>query len=185
MPNPKPKPSRKPRALSLSLTLGLTLSLALTQAAFSLLDQPGTDANCRDAGGRSVLMIAACAGHGDLVRLLLQVLRARALVLVSSRRGEAGGGSNFSLLTARYSLLATHDSRLTTHDVPYYSQHGADTDAKDFASGHTALQMAKQRGQQDVVEALDPAAAAAAEAVRRARGSSYGPPSDDEEASEP
>ena len=44
--------------------------------------------------------------------------------------------------------------------------------------------MAKQRGQQDVVEALDPAAAAA-EAVRRARGSSYGPPSDDEEASEP
>ena len=72
MPNPKPKPSRKPRALSLSLTLGLTLSLALTQAAFSLLDQPGTDANCRDAGGRSVLMIAACAGHGDLVRLLLQ-----------------------------------------------------------------------------------------------------------------
>ena len=104
------------------------------EAAFSLLDQPGTDANCRDAGGRTVLMIAACAGHGDLVRLLLQ--------------------------------------------------HGADTDAKDFASGHTALQMAKQRGQQDVVEALDPVAAAAAEAARsgRARGASYGPPSDDEEA---
>ena len=41
------------------------------EAAFALLDQPGTDANCRDAGGRTVLMIAACGGHGDLVRLAL------------------------------------------------------------------------------------------------------------------
>jgi len=41
------------------------------EAAFALLDQPGTDANCRDAGGRTVLMIAACGGHGDLVRLTL------------------------------------------------------------------------------------------------------------------
>ena len=51
------------------------------EAAFALLDQPGTDANCRDAGGRTVLMIAACGGHGDLVRLALTLTLTPTLTL--------------------------------------------------------------------------------------------------------
>ena len=63
-------------------------------------------------------MIAACAGHGDLVRLLLQVLLALALALVSSGRGErreAARTAHYSLLTAHRSPLTAHCALLTAH----------------------------------------------------------------------
>ena len=42
------------------------------EAAFALVVQHGADVNCRDMVGRTVLMIAARAGHADVVRMLLQ-----------------------------------------------------------------------------------------------------------------
>ena len=69
--------------------------------------------------GRTVLMIAARAGHADVVQLLLQ--------------------------------------------------HGADPEAKDWESAATALKLARDAGHTEVVEVLDPEAAAAAAAARGSR----------------